>query len=118
MTVAPTDQDGTGDDTQAITESTTLWQPQQLGRLQITADAEQAGDIFGRAVDAVAGVFDEVTALGQLADLDLGIGVEAVVGEFLHDEAGDLVHRDAATLLQAFEGTERGPVLELEPSGR
>ena len=43
---------------------------------------------FRRAVDAAAVVLDEVAAIGQLADVDVGVGIEAVVGQLLQHQPG------------------------------
>ena len=69
-------ENSAGDDAQAVAERAARRQPQQLGRDHRAGDAEQAGDLFRRAVDPGAVVLDEVAALGQLADADLRAAVE------------------------------------------
>jgi hypothetical protein len=49
-----------------------------------------------------------------MTDLDLGTGIEAVVGDLLEGEACQLIARDTGLLGQAVEGAEQGPVLALE----
>ena len=89
-------------------------QPQQLGGDHRAGDAEQAGDLFGRAVDAGAVVLDEEPVAIDLADVDLGAGVERVVGDLFEYQPAQPGRRDAGLLLQAFDGAEQRPVLALE----
>jgi hypothetical protein len=94
-------QDRTGDDAKPVADGSTGWQAQKLGRHQRTPDAEQAGDLLGRAVDPGSVVVDEVVPPGQRADLDIGAGIEAVVGDLLHHQAGELVPRYTGLLGKA-----------------
>ena len=107
-------ENSAGDDAQAVAESASRRQPQQLGRDHRAGDAEQASDLFRRAVDPGAVVLDEVAALGEFADADFRAAVEAVVGQLLQHQPGELVLRDARLLLQSLDGAEERPVLALE----
>jgi hypothetical protein len=113
---ACTCQDSASDDAEAIAEGPTGRPPDVLGRDHRPTDAEQAGDLFRRAVDAAAIVLDEVAApLGQLADLDqVRANVESVVGNLLQHQSGKDVRGDASLLGEALDVTEAGPVLALE----
>ena len=107
-------QDRSGNNAQAVTERAAGRQPQQLGRDHRARDAEQVRDLFRRAADAIAGVFDEVATTRQLPDADRTARVERVVGDFLQHQAAQLVGSDTGFLLQAFDGAEGGPVFALE----
>ena len=83
-------EDRAGDHAQAVAERAARRQPQQLGRDHRPGDAEQARDLFRRAVDAAAVVLDEVAAVRQSPDADAGSGVERVVGQFLQHQRRSL----------------------------
>ncbi len=79
-------EDAASDHPQAVAERAAHRQPQQLGRDHWPGDAEQPGDLFRLTFDSAAVVLDEVAAIRQFADADLGSGVERVVGQFFQNQ--------------------------------
>ena len=107
-------QHRTGDYAQAIAERAAGRQPPELGRDHRPADREQARDILEPAVDAGTSVLDIVAAGRKRADLNLGAGVETVVGQLLKHQPRQLRFGDPGFLLQTFDCPKRRPVLSLE----
>jgi hypothetical protein len=101
-----------GDDAQAIAQRSTLRQAQQLSRPHRPRHGVQLGNLLGRAVEPRAAIFDEV-AIADLAVVDLGIGIEGVVGQLLQDQPAKLTSRNASALLQTVEGSKQRPVRPL-----
>jgi hypothetical protein len=75
-------EDGAGDHTQAVAESASGREPQELGRHHRPRDAEKPRDLFRRAVYPMPVILDEVAAAGQLAnvDFDRPAFIKAVAG--------------------------------------
>lgn len=71
------------------------------------ADAEQAGDVCGRAIDAGPVILNDKphygVILGDRLDLDLGAVVETVIGDLLDDKPRQQPLRDAGALLESFD---------------
>ena len=100
-------QHRTSDHAQAVADSAARRQPQVLRTHHRSADAEQAGDVFGTAVDAGTVVIDDVAALdGQSADLDNGSGIEPIIGQLFQDQFRQLIAGDTGLLGQAVETAE------------